>query len=138
MERNEKNLQENKPDWIENLIKRLLIRAYYKKFLNVGKYRIYVKNLYEYVVNDLKMDWIKEKPFLSKARKILHTYQTKFYKYKANERLKKLQNKYPTLQIIEAYYYLSLKEKCKLKNEDLNAFEEMLEILFAKIKKKKD
>lgn len=133
----EKNQEFNQKDWLESITKRLLVKNYYKKFINVGEYRIYAKNIYEYLHDELQMDWLVEKPFVSKVRKILSSFKTKYLNYKKNERLKKIQNKYPTLQVIEAYYYLSLNGKFKLKNDDLELFKETLDILFAKIKNKK-
>jgi len=127
----------NEKDWLKSVIKSLLTKNFYKKFITLGEHKIYIKNLYSFLKDDLNIIWLKEKPFVSKARGIYRTMLTKFYSYKRNERLKKLQKKYPNLQIIEAYYYLNLKKKFDLKNEDLEIFGEVLEILFAKLKKKK-
>jgi len=129
---------ENKEEkWLDKIIKTLLIRNFYRRFVTAGKHKIYLKNLYQYFKDDLNADWLKEKSFYTKARRIYQKLAKKYSYYKKNKELQKIQDKYKNLQIIEAYYYLSLKEKFKLKNEDLEIFEEMLNILFAKLKQKK-
>jgi len=130
-------MQENEQNWLKNVIKTLLIRNFYKKFITCGKHRIYLKNLYEFLRKDLQASWIKEKPFIAQAKKMYNQIIVKYYSYKNNERLKELQKKYPKLQIIETYYYLNLHEKFKLKDEDIELFEESLEILLAPLKQRK-
>jgi hypothetical protein len=130
-------MEEKKKDWLETITKNLLVNNFYKKFESIGEHKIYLKNIYLYLKNDLHMDWIKERPFLSKAKNIYNGLTTKFQNYKRNEKLQKIQRKYPELQINEAYFYLSLKNRVKMKDEDLELFEEMLNILVAKVKKHK-
>jgi len=124
---------ENKEEkWLDKIIKTLLIRNFYRKFVTAGKHKIYLKNLYQYLKDDLNADWLKEKSFYTKARRIYQKLTKKYSYYKKNKELQKIQNKYKDLQIIEACYYLSLKGKFQLKNEDLEIFDEMLDIVFAK------
>lgn len=133
----EKDIQKQEENWLEKVIKTLLIVNYYKKFITLNQHKIYLENLYGYLKKDIGATWIKKAPFISKAKKIYNTFNSKYHYYKKNSRLKKIQRKYPNLQITEAFFYLAIKGKCKLKDEDLEAFEEMLEIIFAKIKQKK-
>ena len=124
-------------DWIEKIIKNLLIKNFYTKFIKLGKHKIYLHNIYNFVRDKMQLTWIKKKPFLSKVKKIYRTYLNRYYYYKNNKKLQEIQKKYTKLQITEAFFYLSLKEKVKLKEEDLKLFDEVLEIIFAPIMKKK-
>ena len=132
-----KEEQNNEKNWLEKVIRTLLMINFYKKFITLGKHKIYIKNLYKHLKEDLGIEWIKEKSFYTKARRIYQSLSKKYSYYKKNKELQRIQNKYKNLQIIEAYYYLSLKGKFKLKNEDLEIFDEMFDILFAKLKQKR-
>ena len=129
---------ENKEEkWLDKITKTLIIRNFYRRFVTAGKHKIYLKNLYQYLKDDLNADWLKEKSFYTKARRIYQKLAKKYSYYKKNKELQRIQNKYKNLQIIESFYYLHLKGNVNLKNEDLESFEEMLNILFAKLKQKK-
>ena len=120
-------------DNIEKIIRGLLNRGFYEKFTKDRK--IWLKNYYEFLKKEVGLVWLEEKPFLNKAKKILNQYYVKLNKYKKYKKLQQIQKKYKKLKITEAFFYLSLKEKFMLKNEDLETFEEMLEILFSELKK---
>ena len=130
-------MQNTKQDWLEKLIKSYLIKAFYRRFITLGKHKIYLKNIYNYIREKMNIYWLKEKSFYTKARNIYNKMLSKYQYHRKSKELQKIQNKYKNLQVTEAYLYLSLNEKLKLKNEDLEIFDEMLDILFAKLKQKK-
>ena len=132
----EKNEIKTENDWLEKVIKSLLTRNFYTKFIKLGEHKIYLNNLYKFVKEKMQITWIKKKPFLSKTRKIYRIYLNRYYYYKNNKKLQKIQEKYKKPQVIEAFFYLSLKGKVKLREEDLELFDEVLEIIFAPLAKK--
>lgn len=132
-----KDIKKEADSWLDKVIKTLLINGFYKKFISVNKQKIYIENLYNFLKKDLQAGWIQKAPFTSKAKKLYNTLNSKYHYYKKNKRLQALQKKYPNLQITEAFFYLTLKEKSKLKDEDLETFDEVLEIIFAKLKQKR-
>lgn len=132
----DKEIEKKEKDWLEKIIRTLIINNYYKKFITVNKHKIYINNIYEYLKKDLGIVWLKKAPFISKAKKIYAILNSKYNYYKHNKNLQKIQKQYPTLQITEAFFYLTLKNKFKLKEEDLETFQEVLEIIFAKLKQK--
>ena len=123
--------------WLEKVINTLLIDAFYRKFISVGEKRIYLNNLYEFIKKQLGVTWVKKVPFMSMARKIYRKYKNRYKFYKKNKRLQRIQRKYPKLQLTEAFFYLSLKKNWKLKDEDLETFDEILEIIFARLKQER-
>ncbi len=133
----ENPIEKQEKSWLEKVINTLLIDAFYRKFISVGEKRIYLNNLYEFLKKQLGVTWVKKAPFMSIAKKIYHKYKNRYNFYKKNERLQKIQKKYPNLQLTEAFFYLSLKKNWKLKDEDLETFDEVLEIIFAKLKQKR-
>ena len=123
-----------KKDKIKEIITALMIKAFYEKFTRNKK--IYIHGMYEFLTKKVGLIWLKEKPFYAKARKIYEKLHSRYRSAKRSKKLNKLQSKYKKLQIIEAFTYLEYKEKFKLTNEDIETFEETLEILFANLKKK--
>jgi len=127
-------MENNEKDKIEEIIEALMIKAFFEKFTRDKK--VYIKGMYEFLRKKVGLVWLKEKPFYSKARKIYERLHSKYRRVKRHKKMTKLQNKYKNLRIYEAYSYLEMKGKFKLVNEDIETFEEVLEILFANLKKK--
>jgi len=127
-----KNKQEK--DTIEKIIETLIKRQYLKKFLGL-KERIDLKSIYDFFKKELRFDFLEEKPFKAKAKKVYNKFKQQYHRIQNNDKLNILQGKYKKLRIIDAYAHLVFSGKWKLKNDDLELFEEMLEILFADIKK---
>ncbi len=123
-------------DKLSILIKSLMKKAFFRKFADEKK--IYIPGMYEYLKKQLGFTWLKKKSFYSKARKIYERLYQRYRNAKKQKKLQKLQDKYKGLKIIEAYAYLNMQDKFKYINDDFETFEEFLEILFAKIKKKKE
>ncbi|MCW1341476.1 hypothetical protein OLP57_00870 [Campylobacter jejuni] len=61
--------------------------------------------------------------------KYKNLYKSKFARVKQSSKIKSLQEKYPDLDIINAYKYAILSNKCALLNEDVKDFENIIKIL---------
>lgn len=74
-----------------------------------------------------------ERPiFLSKGKKILAKWYVKLSRLRKNKKLNDLQNKFPELNIAEAYFYLELQNKFRTNQEDIQLFEDTIKILLSK------
>jgi len=118
---------------IEKIVIGLIKKNFYKRFIK--NYKISAKSAYKFCVYKLHMTYLKSEPFNKMFRKIVSKFYIKLNRIKKNEELDLLQKKYSKLQIKEAFFYLSLHDKMKLCKDDLVLYEEMLDILFAKLKK---
>jgi len=118
----------NKKDIFEKTIEKMLVKALFKKFV-YGK-TISLETLYLFVKNF----WhnIDRGVFWHRTRKILNKYYVTISRFRKNNRLIALQKKYPDLKIIEAFFYLHLRKNFKIKNEDLEIFENTIKILLSK------
>ncbi|MCR6594315.1 hypothetical protein [Campylobacter insulaenigrae] len=61
--------------------------------------------------------------------KYKNLYKSKLARVKQSIKIKSLQEKYPDLDIINAYKYAILSNKCALLNEDVKDFENIIKIL---------
>ncbi|VEJ52259.1 Uncharacterised protein [Campylobacter insulaenigrae] len=61
--------------------------------------------------------------------KYKNLYKSKLARVKQSNKIKSLQEKYPDLDIINAYKYAILSNKCALLNEDVKDFENIIKIL---------
>ncbi|MFY4689663.1 hypothetical protein ACOTVD_00840 [Campylobacter jejuni] len=61
--------------------------------------------------------------------KYKNLYKSKLARVKQSSKIKSLQEKYPDLDIINAYKYAILSNKCALLNEDVKDFENIIKIL---------
>lgn len=61
--------------------------------------------------------------------KYKNLYKSKLARVKQSSKIKSLQEKYPDLDIINAYKYAILSNKCSLLNEDVKDFENIIKIL---------
>ena len=113
----------------EKTMKTLIIINFYRKFALNKKVK--AENIYNFFVYKLGHYWLKKPPMLSHIRKKLTPYYNKLQRTKKNEEIQRIQKKYPDFKIGEAYFYWSVKEDRKLKQEDIKIFEEILDILTA-------
>jgi len=118
---------------IEKIVTGLIKKNFYKKFTQ--GYKVSAKSAYNFCVYKLHMTYLKSEPFSKFFKKIVSKFYVKYNRIRKDKELDLLQKKYSKLQIKEAFFYLSLHDKMKLCKDDLVLYEEMLDILFAKLKK---
>ena len=111
----------------EKTLRTLIINAFYRKFILNKKIR--AENIYNFFLYKLGHYWLQKPPMLSHIRKKLIPFYTKLRRTKKNEEIQRIQKKYPDFKVAEAYFYWSVKEDRKLKQEDIKIFEEILDIL---------
>jgi len=117
----------------EKMIKTILKNSFYRKFSK--GYSINVNSIIDYLRFTLGFSWLNQNRLRNYINNILTQFYVKLNRLKKRKEIKELQKKYPDLQVTEAFFYLTLNEKMKLKKDDFKLFDEMVEILFSKEKK---
>jgi hypothetical protein len=123
-------------DRLEKIIDTEIKNQYIRKFL-FQKEKINLKSIFYHLKDEIGFVWLKEKPFMSKARKIHNRYKQQLHRIYTNKDLVKLQKNYPTLQIFHTYAYFVFTKTLELKKSDIEKFKLGLEILFKIVKAKK-
>ena len=67
--------------------------------------------------------------------KLKNTMYKKIQRVRKDKKIQELQKAYPNLKITEAFAFATLKNKFKLKDDDITLFREMIEILMANVEK---
>ena len=111
----------------DRTLKTLIINAFYRKF-TLNK-RVRAEDIYNFFVYKLGHYWLQKPPMLSHIRNKLIPFYTKLRRTKENEEIQRIQKKYPDLKVAEAYFFWSIKEDRKLKKEDIEIFEQIIDIL---------
>ena len=111
----------------EKTLRTLIINAFYRKFTLNKKIR--AENIYNFFLYKLGHYWLQKPPMLSHIRKKLIPFYTKLRRTKKNEEIQRIQKKYPDLKVAEAYFYWTIKDNRKLKQEDFEVFEVFEQIL---------
>ncbi|MCR6590497.1 Uncharacterised protein [Campylobacter insulaenigrae] len=130
----DENPKQNKSDrlekiihtWVVNCTKYSLKNPHDKRRINRKNGCIkFVLNIFEKTKNKNALIGISS----SLYDKYKNLYKSKLARVKQSSKIKSLQEKYPNLDIINAYKYAILSNKYALLNEDIEDFENIIKIL---------
>ena len=109
----------------------ILKRQYYNKLMGKSK-RVSLQIICQFLREIGIKSYLKDD-----LERLNNKYKQTYFRVKNNKYIKKLQKRYPTLQIAETYTFFVIHDKLKLKKEDITIFDESLDILLYKVIKKK-